>query len=354
MSSLTDRPLESTEPLAPPRVSIILPTYNRGPFLEQAFHSIAAQTFRDWELIVVDDGSEDDTRDVVKDCAASLGRVRYIHQANQGAYGARNTGLDHARGEFVAFFDSDDIWLPHHLARCVEGLDANPDVDWVYGACRVVDHATGRVITPSTFYVDGEPRAFMRLAHRQSGRLRILDDPNATSCIIRNGHYCGLQNSVMRRRVMAHRRFAARLGHECEDRLVVVRAMVEGHTFAHIDDVHVIYHVHPANSSSPGSGGDGSKTLTMLTELVRGREQLRRELRLTRAERRALDWRIGQDLFWSIGYSLLWQRGRGREALDSYRRALTRWPWDLKMWKTYIWSLLRVRVAGKARPEEVA
>src|SRR4051794_19288059 len=130
---------------AVPAVSVILPTYNRAKFLPQAFASIKSQTFTDWELIVVDDGSTDDTRSVVEEQTRGWAQpVRYHRQENRGAYGARNAGLDLTRGESVAFFDSDDVWLPHHLADCAAALADNPDVDWVYGASRIVDQETGR------------------------------------------------------------------------------------------------------------------------------------------------------------------------------------------------------------------
>src|SRR5262245_20654457 len=106
-------------PDQPARVSIILPTYNRAPFLPQALASIRSQQYTDWELIVVDDGSRDDTPLVVARLFADTPQpTRYVRQENQGAYAARNTGLGVAQGEYVAFFDSDDLWLPHHLRNC--------------------------------------------------------------------------------------------------------------------------------------------------------------------------------------------------------------------------------------------
>jgi glycosyltransferase involved in cell wall biosynthesis len=90
-----------------PRVSIILPTFNRARFLPEAFASIRQQRFLDWELIVVDDGSTDDTDAVVRQSLQGVPQpIKYVKQENQGAYGARNTGVDHASGEFLAFFDS--------------------------------------------------------------------------------------------------------------------------------------------------------------------------------------------------------------------------------------------------------
>src|SRR5436305_3864507 len=94
-----------------PAVSILLPTYNRAKCLPQEFASIRSQPFTDCELIVVDDGSTDNTRELVEELTRGWPQpVRYHRQENQGAYGARNTGLDLATGECVAFFDSDDVW----------------------------------------------------------------------------------------------------------------------------------------------------------------------------------------------------------------------------------------------------
>src|SRR5947207_12487932 len=90
-----------------PTVSIVLPTYNRAPFLPQAFAAIQGQQWTDWELIVVDDGSTDNTPLIIADLSAELRQqVLYIYQENQGAYGARNIGLDHARSKYIAFYDS--------------------------------------------------------------------------------------------------------------------------------------------------------------------------------------------------------------------------------------------------------
>jgi len=94
------------------RVSVILPTYNRAVFLPDAFASVVAQSYLNLELIVVDDGSTDDSPAVLDRLASAYGRpLKIVRQPNAGAYAARNTGLDHATGDMVAFFDSDDLWL---------------------------------------------------------------------------------------------------------------------------------------------------------------------------------------------------------------------------------------------------
>src|SRR5688500_9781977 len=108
-----------------PIVSVVIPTYNRAHLIRRAIDSVVAQTFADWELIVVDDASKDDAEGVVRSYGDS--RMRYVrHDVNKGASAARNTGLYAAHGEFVAFLDSDDEWLPEKLASQVELFRANP------------------------------------------------------------------------------------------------------------------------------------------------------------------------------------------------------------------------------------
>src|SRR4051812_7778207 len=99
-----------------PLVSIVLPTYNRADVIGRAIDSVRAQTFLDWELLVIDDGSTDGTADVVTGIDQ---RVRLLRQPNGGTYVARNYGLVQARGRYLTFLDSDDAWLPHFLELCV-------------------------------------------------------------------------------------------------------------------------------------------------------------------------------------------------------------------------------------------
>jgi glycosyltransferase involved in cell wall biosynthesis len=329
-----------------PAVSVILPTYNRARFLSQAFESIKGQSFQDWELIVVDDGSTDSTRELVAQLKEGLPQpVLYVYQENQGAYGARNTGLDLAVGKYVAFFDSDDYWLPHHLLDCVRALEANPEVDWVYGACRVVDFATGKVLGPNTFYFpDGRSRPFLKLRTRPSGQLQILEDPHTLKGMVTHGLYSGLQNSVIRRSVFQGRRFATRYRNEAEDLLIVIRALAGGHRLGYLNNVHVIYQIHEQNSSAVGLGASLDKRLQIYRALLRGFEEIRGEVQLTRAESRALDRSLGRVYFWELGYTLLWQNGRHQEALEAFRAALRLWPWSFGCWKTYLLASLKVKL----------
>ncbi|MEI8354886.1 MAG: glycosyltransferase family 2 protein [Deltaproteobacteria bacterium] len=120
----------------PGLVTVIIPTFNRGYFISKTIDSVIAQTYSQIELIVVDDGSSDDTRAVV----AKYGpQVHYIYQENAGLAAARNTGLSEARGEFIAFQDSDDIWLPWKIQAQVALMRRLPELALVWTDMTAVD-----------------------------------------------------------------------------------------------------------------------------------------------------------------------------------------------------------------------
>jgi glycosyltransferase involved in cell wall biosynthesis len=113
---------------AAPAVSVVIPAFNRADTILRSVQSVIAQTFQDWEAIVVDDGSTDDSGSIVTGLDP---RVRVIRQDNQGLSAARNTGVAAARGAYLAFLDSDDEWRPEHLALCIAFLRAFPDQQFV-------------------------------------------------------------------------------------------------------------------------------------------------------------------------------------------------------------------------------
>lgn len=100
-----------------PIFSIVIPTYNRAHLLSETIRSVQAQAFTDWECIIVDDGSSDNTRELVEGFSREDARVRYVWQQNSERSAARNNGIGHAKGQYVCFLDSDDHYLPEHLAQ---------------------------------------------------------------------------------------------------------------------------------------------------------------------------------------------------------------------------------------------
>ncbi len=118
------------------KVSVIIPTYNRAGYLREALHSVLRQSLTPWEVIVVDDGSTDDTRQVIQDAPGS---ICYFEQAHQGVAAARNLGLEKATGDLIAWLDSDDLWEPDFLAAVVPILARDETLAGVYTGITMVD-----------------------------------------------------------------------------------------------------------------------------------------------------------------------------------------------------------------------
>ena len=112
-----------------PQISIIIPAYNVEKYIEETLRSIAKQTFSDFEVLVIDDGSDDGTFDIVKSIASQDRRIKIYTQDNSGQGKARNTGIDNAQGEYLTFVDSDDLVLPDYLSTMYKKMVSNSQVD---------------------------------------------------------------------------------------------------------------------------------------------------------------------------------------------------------------------------------
>jgi glycosyltransferase involved in cell wall biosynthesis len=145
-----------------PRVSIITPAYNAARYLSAAIDSVLGQTYTDWELIIVDDGSTDGTRSLVHARLPSTGdRIRYLYQPNRGQPAARNAGIQVAKGEFIAILDADDMWLPTRLERGVSVMDRSPNAGLVHSRVARID-VHGNIVSHLEF-----PRKY------QAGRIAV-------------------------------------------------------------------------------------------------------------------------------------------------------------------------------------
>jgi len=118
--------------MSQPKVSVIIPAYNCGPLVRQAVESVRRQTYQDFEVIIVDDGSTDDTWAVIRQIAADWPKVRPIRAEHKGLAAARNRAIAQIAGEWIALLDADDLWLPDKLRRCMGLLADNPRLRIVY------------------------------------------------------------------------------------------------------------------------------------------------------------------------------------------------------------------------------
>jgi glycosyltransferase involved in cell wall biosynthesis len=135
------------------KVSVVIPTYNSVRFVTEAIDSVLAQTFQDLEILVVDDGSKDETREVL---AKKYGdSIRYLYKENGGVSKARNYGIEQASGKYIAFLDADDLWMPEKLEKQVALLESNQETGLSYtGAIKVDEKLELKGYIPAQKYDD--------------------------------------------------------------------------------------------------------------------------------------------------------------------------------------------------------
>jgi glycosyltransferase involved in cell wall biosynthesis len=172
-----------------PRFDVIIPAYNTAKYLPAAIESVVTQTFADWRILLVDDGSTDNTAEVVAPFLDRLGsRISYIKQDNRGLPAARNTAIRASTSEFLALLDADDIWTPCRLSESLKVLEERPQAGLAYGQVTVID-PEGRPL--KTF--EGNPRhAEGRIATHIYTREVTLPCPSMTfrrKCIDEVGYF---------------------------------------------------------------------------------------------------------------------------------------------------------------------
>ena len=137
-----------------PEISVLIPCYNYGHYLEYALESVTSQSYQNWEAIVIDDGSTDDTPQVTTQFDDP--RIRYIYQENRGLSAARNTGLRSAQADLIALLDADDIWQAEYLAKMVTKLKMHPDAVAAYCGYQYIDQDGENVGLPNLTIVPPE------------------------------------------------------------------------------------------------------------------------------------------------------------------------------------------------------
>jgi glycosyltransferase involved in cell wall biosynthesis len=323
-----------------PRVSIVLPTYNRARFLPDAFRAIREQTWRDWELIVVDDGGSDDTPEVVERLSRELTQqVRFLTQANQGPGAARNTAIEVATGDLLAFYDSDDLWRPQHLADSIAAIDRFPQIEWLLADRQWQRHATGETIRENGFIAGPHRIALDRVSRMLEPNLGLMDGERAFRLFLPIDFPGVLQASVIRRRVFD--RTLLPTSRAMEDIAFGLWALAAGVQVAWLADVHVIVRVHTDHASLVAGNEPPDQRLRVSREVIKSYEWLANRPDLSPSQRTLARRQLGYFLFWKLGYLCHWQQGQVEEAFATFRRAIALRPADPTLWKTYLACVIK-------------
>jgi len=231
--------------MSTPRVSVIIPAYNQADYLCAALESVRNQTFRDLETIVVDDESVDNPEEVVFRFATSdemPGSLRYLWQKNQGLAGARNTGIEKARGEYVALLDSDDLWQSDYLERMLALVDAYPEADVFYSQVSYIDE-------------DGQP--LPQLPH--GGRDGVtVHQPQELYQVMLRGNFLVPSTILMRRAAVLEDGLFDPEFRRLQDWELWLRMLKDNRVFVGTSDRLVRYRIHVASLSADPRGGQSA------------------------------------------------------------------------------------------------
>jgi len=234
--------MKKPEPTSSPQVSIVTPCLDAGAFLSEAVESVLAQTYPNWEMIIVDDGSTDLSLAIAQDYArrepARIRVLRHENGASRGKVASRNRGIEHARGRFLALLDADDVYLPGKLARQVAIAQAHPGAALVYGPTRYwhswADRALPDVVAP------------VGLASRT-----VHEPPTVLTAFLRDGGIvpctCGLLARLdVVRRLGA---FEPSVDHLFEDQVLIAKLCFASPVYVD-DGCHDLYRQHPGSTSA--------------------------------------------------------------------------------------------------------
>ncbi len=292
--------------MSSPRVSVLIPTFNRAEYLLTAVNSALEQTFSDIEVIIVDDGSTDNTAQIVRGIKDP--RVRYIHQENSGVSAALNTAWRAAGGEYLARLDSDDMWLPTLLDRLMPALDSDPGLGLIYARAQWMD-AHGRLLPQ----VLGAPEKF----------------PGQTLKSLLYGDYVTPMAVVFRKEcvesvggydesLIANEDWDLwiRMAEHAAGRTSPGGTLFKRYRFAYVPEVLAYYRVHPENLTRAGS----VQNRRLIQDRIRVLERYYARPDVP-AEALAIKRLAFRNLYQDIAMRHL-SAGRWGEALDSYAQAV--------------------------------
>lgn len=231
------------------KVSVIIPTYNRASFLPKAVESIIKQQYDNIEIIIVDDGSTDNTKSVVKTLTDKYSSIVYCtNLRSKGPSGARNTGILMALGEYVAFLDSDDVWLKGHLTNGIQILNDNSEVDLIFGNYEFRDYLTDKSL--GNFF-DHKKILFFLNSSSLSNGIKILRDNLFRALIKENFFSCG--TSIIRKSKLENILFDESLTFS-EDRDFAIRLYKKANAqFVYREEPFYIAYRHDSNLTSEGN-----------------------------------------------------------------------------------------------------
>jgi len=298
-----------------PKVSVIIPTYNCARYLPEAIESVLEQSYQDFEVVIVDDGPTDNTREIVSEYVKKFsGKIKYFFQANSGAVVARNAAIKSSSGEYIAVLDADDIWLSGRLEEGVKVLEREPDVGLVHANISWMKE-DGRVVSSP-----------VRKKEFLSGRI-------FKEIFLRDAHISMptvLVRSECFERVGLFDEHLTKLG--CQDREMWLR-VAQKYKFYYIDKVFGLYRMRSGSVSR-----DRDKMLKARYYVV---DKFCREGTVGFLLKNRALARIHSE----VGNLFLWE-GKFSGARREFWTSIMYWPLAFWSWANFVKTMLKVRPKG--------
>jgi glycosyltransferase involved in cell wall biosynthesis len=317
-----------------PLVSVIVPLFNREKFLPQLFKTLQSQTYKHFEIILIDDGSSDNAETWLADNKNLLTQhLIYKKQINAGPYSARNHGLSLAKGKYIAFQDSDDEWPTYHLTELVESLEKNPDIDWLFGSLQRIAHQTRDIVEESNFVsTEGKLHSFISLSTEQRDDVFVIIDPEIGEAAIQ---YCvpgSTQCAMIRKTVFEGNTFDDSY-RTAYDRFFAMKCVLKGYKFAFVHKIHQIYHIHDEHISLV-AGASAEKLERSAKTMLRGYESLL-EVTNNKLERKKIDEQLARVYAWELSTALQ-QQSKYLQSSRMLLKAYCLSPFNMKYLKSML------------------
>lgn len=329
-----------------PLVSVIVPLFNREKFLPQLFKTLQEQTYPFFELILIDDGSSDNTEEWLAENGKTLTqKVIYKKQQNAGPYAARNHGLSFAQGKYIAFQDSDDEWPNYHIGELVDILEKNNDIDWLFGNIERIDHATREVVEANNFTRFGDIHPFIIQQHEcRADEVKVVTNEDAGTIAIKYAVPGSTQCALIRATAFKEHLFDESY-RTAYDRFFAIKLVLLGFKFAFVEKVHQIYHIHDGhistvNTSSPAKMERSARTI------IRGYSELLPYCNNAK-ERKAIKLRLGEVSAWELSIALQ-DQGKYFASTAALFNAVKCAPFNIKYSKSMIFAIIKGLIPFKA------
>lgn len=313
------------------KVSIVIPTYNRGHFITRALNSVLSQNIPDYEIIIVDDRSLDNTQSVIKQYSELHKEVEiryFLNNGEKGPSAARNVGIKNAKGSFIAFLDSDDEWVPNHLEKSLYYLEKY---------CTQVDLVTANPLRKNQLTNEVYKEDILHLSEYDYKRIEegFLFNPKTLFETALTKRIITTQTLVAKSNLIKTTLFDEELIWG-EDNMYMLTLATKNIGVLHLQEFHVIYWGHEDNLTNCIGLKDRSENIKAIigmssfyrSALTRFASKIKKGSPFRK--------RVAEYIFWQEGYFCYVNDRLYMLAINSFKEALRIWPYDIKMWKTFL------------------